>query len=293
LDTQHQSYWIFCGTKKRLYEEEGLEVHLLDPQEDNYTVTPAKKVELGQADMALCPFESSISYQTKKSPFDAVALAALFQEDLSAIVVLGDSNIERPSHLDGRSYASYKARYEDEIVRQMIRNDGGKGEFNLAYPEKLGIWDTLLNKKYDSTWIFTNWEGVQAQQRNVLLRSFKLGDYGIPYGYSPIIMASKKAVAMKNETYSAFMRATKRGFLHALNNPREAVAILAPLVSKTDKDIDLLKSQDESAGAYGSEKQWGKMEKGRVNEFLEWLKKTRLETAKLSYEDLVYDQLDF
>jgi ABC-type nitrate/sulfonate/bicarbonate transport system substrate-binding protein len=284
---------FFVAREMDFYKEEGLQVELLDPSSDNYELTPAKKVELGQADMALCPFESLISYQTKKLPFDAVAIAALFQEDLSAIVVLGDSDIQRPCDLDGRSYASYKARYEDEIVRQMIQNDGGKGELILAYPEKLGIWDTLLSKKYDSTWIFTNWEGVQAAQRNAKLRSFKLSDYGIPYGYSPVIMASRGAVETQNETYAAFLRASKNGFLYALNNPENAISVLSPFVSATDKDIDLLKSQEESAMAYGQEKQWGKIEKRRVDEFLEWLKKTKLETATLSYEDLVYDILNF
>ena len=39
------------------------------------------------------------------------------------------SGIERPRDLDGRKYASYGARYEGRIVQQLIRNDGGTGEF--------------------------------------------------------------------------------------------------------------------------------------------------------------------
>jgi len=49
------------------------------------------------------------------------------------------------------TYASYQARYEDHIVKQMIRNDGGNGDIQITYPDKLGIWNTLLQGKVDAT----------------------------------------------------------------------------------------------------------------------------------------------
>ncbi|PRX56582.1 ABC transporter substrate-binding protein [Flagellimonas meridianipacifica] len=290
-NTNHIGF--FVSKELGYYKEEGLQVELLNAEDDNYTVTPAKKVELGKADMALCPFESIISYRTKRQAFDAIGIATIFQEDLSAIVVLEDSSIERPSDLDGKTYASYKARYEDEIVRQMIINDGGKGEMDLVYPDKLGIWETLLSKKYDSTWIFMNWEGVQAHNQGVRLRAFRMSDYGIPYGYSPVLMVSKSKVDNSTEAYSSFLKATKKGFMYAKENPEQAANILRPFVSETDSDIDLVKSQKESLVAYGDTNEWGKMEKNRVNEFLQWLKETNLETSSLVYEDLVYQGLDY
>ncbi|MEM1337664.1 MAG: ABC transporter substrate-binding protein [Bacteroidota bacterium] len=284
---------FFVAQALDYYYEVELKVVLVDPSQDNYAVTPAKKVEMGSADMALCPLESVISYRTKNKPFDAVALATLFKEDLSAIVVLGDSTVKRPSDLDGRSYASYKARYEDEIVCQMIKNDGGIGEIELAYPDKLGIWETLQSKQYDATWIFLNWEGVQAEEKGLDLWKFRLGDYGIPYGYSPVILASQAQVEQDEPSFSAFLQATKRGFLFARENPKEAVEILAPLVAKQDRDINLLKSQEITATAYGKTTDWGKMDPQRVDQFLNWLKTRGLEKSSLTAEELVYRGLDF
>jgi hypothetical protein len=57
---------------------------------------------------------------------------------------LASSGIDRPSKLDGKTYASYGARYEGRIVQQLIRNDGGKGEYTESTPPMLGIWNTLL-----------------------------------------------------------------------------------------------------------------------------------------------------
>lgn len=284
---------FFVAKALKFYDEVGLEVRLSDPSEDNYAVTPAKKVELEIADMALCPLESVLSYRSKQQPFDAVALATLFKEDLSAIVVLGDSKIQRPRDLDGRSYASYKARYEDEIVRQMIKNDGGKGQVELAYPDKLGIWETLQSGQYDATWIFLNWEGVQAEEKGLVLRKFRLVDYDIPYGYSPIILASQRQVEKDQLSYSAFLQATKKGFLYAKQNPEEAIKILAPLVAEQDRDIDLLRSQKITSASYGKEEDWGKMESHRVDLFLNWLKTRGLEKSWIRAEELVYKGLHF
>lgn len=284
-NTNHTGF--FVAKEKGFYREAGLEVELLTPDMDDYAVTPAKKVELGEADFALCPFESIVSYRTKKNTFDAVALAAIFREDLSAIVTLGDGELKRPKDLDGTVYASYQARYEDEIVRQMIKNDGGKGEFEVVYPKKLGIWETILNKKFDATWIFRNWEGIQAKNKGVSLHEFKMADYGIPYGYSPVIMASERAVVKNKSSYSAFLRATKKGYLFAQDNYAVAVDCIAPFVAQQDRDIDLRQSQKFTSPYYGDSNDWGVLEKVKVETYLNWLKEHGLETQKLDFDTLV------
>lgn len=285
-NTNHTGFYV--AQQKGFYEEMGLDLEILTPALDNYATTPAKKVELGEVDFALCPLESVISYRTKKKPFDAVALAALFQEDISAIATLADKNIQGPKDLDGLIYASYKARYEDEMVRQMIKNDGGKGNIEIVYPEKLGIWETILKGKADATWIFENWEGVRAKNEGVALKLFRMKDYDIPYSYSPIVMAGKKATEKNLEEYSQFLKATKKGYLYAKAHPGEAVKVISPFVAQQDANIDLVESQEYTSSFYGDEGTWGVMEKGKVNSFLDWLKSKGLENKELTFEDLVH-----
>lgn len=288
-NTNHTGFFVAKG--KGFYSDLGIDLELLTPDQDNYAVTPAKKVELGQADFALCPFESVVSYRTKTNAFDAVAIAAIFREDISAIVTLADSGIESPKDLDGKQYASYKARYEDEIVRQMIKNDGGTGDFKIHYPEKLGIWNTLLNTNSDATWIFMNWEGVHAKNKGIALNAFKMSDFGIPYGYSPVILASEKAVDHNRIVYADFLKATKKGFLFAQENPEEAVTYIASKVTAQDQDIDLLESQRFTSPYYGNESDWGILEKDNVEKYLDWLRMHGLESQKLDFDTLVYDGL--
>lgn len=282
---------FFVAQEKGFYSANGIEVEIIDPSIDNYAVTPAKKVELGEADFALCPTESVISFRTKAEPFPLKAVAAIFQQDLSAIAVNKEANVHSPKGLDGKTYASYKARYEDQIVKQMIRNDGGEGSIEVVYPEKLGIWETLVKSQYDATWIFLNWEGVEAEQNGVALNYFKMQDYGIPYSYSPVIVVDERNIEAKSAAYRSFLKAVKEGFQYCRTNPVEATQILKKYVPEQDQKIDLEKALQQSVGALGDEQQWGKMDEENIRTFLDWLYKNNLETQQLEAKTLFTNQL--
>ena len=283
---------FFVAQQKGFYEENGIVVEIITPEADNYSVTPAKKLELGSVDLALASLESVISYNTKKNPMPCKAVAALLQDDLSAIVTLASSGIASPKELDGKRYASYKARYEDEIVRQMIRNAGGTGEVQLSYPEKLGIWDTLLAGNADATWIFTNWEGVEAEMAGVELNTFRLADFGIPYGYSPVIIARENAIREKEEAFAAFLQATKKGFLYAKDFPAECSAMLLNNLPEKDRSgIDLQKSQIMTAASYGDKNSWGLMQRSRIQDFIDFLRKHNLENNILLADEIFTNAL--
>ncbi|MEM9051358.1 MAG: ABC transporter substrate-binding protein [Bacteroidota bacterium] len=276
---------FFVAREKGFYKETGIKLDIIDPSADDYAVTPAKKVELGQADFALCPTESVISYRTKPKPFDLIGIATIFQEDLSAIAVKSNSGISSPKDLDGKSYASYQARYEDGIVKQMIKNDGGEGKIAIDYPKKLGIWDTLLAGSFDSTWIFLNWEGVEAESIGAELNYFKMEDYGVPYSYSPLLVASESRINLDLELYRDFMAATTRGHEFARENLAESVELFKSFIPRKDEKINLAKALQISTSAFG--KNWGKMDEKRVNTFLSWIYKNDLETSELKVSDIV------
>ncbi|MEM1096615.1 MAG: ABC transporter substrate-binding protein [Bacteroidota bacterium] len=282
---------FFVAQANGYYSAHDLDVTITDPSADDYALTPAKRVELGRAEVALCPTESVISYRTKTTPFDLIGIATVFQHDLSAISVKADAGIASPKDLDGRSYASYQARYEDEIVRQMIRNDGGQGDLRVGYPAKLGIWATLLDGDYDATWIFRNWEGVAADTQGVNLRHFEMRDYDVPYSYSPLIVASQAAVDAREDMYRRFLAATQAGFLFAVQHRDEAVECLRPHVPATDGHIDLRHALDVSAAAVGTEATWGHMSEATVKRFLNWLQERGLETHPLTVGEIVTNRL--
>lgn len=278
---------FFIAQEKGFYTDLGLDVQIVDPSMDNYGHTPAKKVELGMADFALCPTESIISYQTKSKPFDLVAIAAILQNDLSAIVVQKDQGIQSPKDLDGKRYASYQARYEDQIVKRMIINDGGKGNLHIDYPAKLGIWNTVLQGNFDATWIFMNWEGVEAENLDADLSYFTMKDYGIPYSYSPVIAANGAHIKSKREAYGQFLHATKQGYLYSKDHPQDSIELFRPFVPATDAKIDLHKALEATHAYFGDEADWGRMNTSVISEFINWIYDNGLETQRLEVNDLM------
>ena len=283
---------FFVAQDLGFYAQRGIQLSITNPLEDNYQMTPGKKLELGRADFAIAPFETVISLNNKANKVDAVAVYAILQEDLSSIVTLADSAIDSPRQLDSKSYASYKARYEDHIVRQLIKNDQGQGNLNIIYPNKLGIWNTLLEGKADSTWIFDNWEGVEAESKGVRLHKFKMQDYGIPYGYSPVILTKMDGIKKNREAYHPFIQGTKDGFLFAKKDPQAALAILRKYVTDYDlHNVDLDKSLQVTAPFFGDENMSGIMQAERVEAFTNWLVDNGLEEAHILQQTLYSNEL--
>ena len=278
---------FFVAKEKGFYKENDLKVEFLTPDLDDYLITPAKKVEMNISDFGLCPTESLISFRTKKNPFILKGLMTIFQEDVSAIATVESNNILRPKHLDGRSYASYKARYEDKIVKKMIINDGGIGNLKIFYPKRLGIWNTLIENKYDSTWIFINWEGVEASKKNIDLELYKMSDFGIPYSYSPILFSSSDYINNNSNTVKKFIESSRKGYIYCYENMDEAVSILNKFVPETDKGIDLIECLKISIDHFGSKENFGKIDLKKIDIFLKWLKDNNIENNSFIANDII------
>ena len=278
---------FFVAKEKGFYEENDVKVEFLTPELDDYLTTPAKKVEMNMSDFGLCPTESLISFRTKKNPFILKGLMTIFQEDVSAIATVESNNILRPKHLDGRSYASYKARYEDKIVKKMIINDGGIGNLKIFYPKRLGIWNTLIENKYDSTWIFINWEGVEASKKNINLELYKMSDFGIPYSYSPILFSSSDYINNNSNTVKKFIESSRKGYIYCYENMDEVVSILNKFVPETDKGIDLIECLKISIDHFGPRENFGKIDLKKIDIFLKWLKDNNIDNNAFISNDII------
>jgi len=264
---------IYVALAAGYYEEAGVDVAVRSPAADDYETTPAKRVATGASTVAIAPSESAISYHTHPDYPSLTAIAAVCARDTSAVATLVGSGIDRPAKLDGKTYASYDARFEDDIVRQLIRNDGGEGDVEIVTPPKLGIPNTLLSGEADATWVFVPWEGVQAERDGIDLHTFGLDDYGVPYGYTPVLLAHPETIETDAGTLSAFLDATRRGYEFAATNPEAAAERLLETAEGPglDDDAFVRESQRRIADAYLDDGTWGRMRHGRWAAFVDWL----------------------
>lgn len=293
---------LFVAKQKGWFEDAGLDVQLMSPGDfkgsyaeteggDDFP-TPSGKVAASQADFALNSPEGCIGWSclppvgSKRPKLKAVA--ALLQKQTSAIVTLKSSGLDRPSKLDGKTYASYAARFEGRIVQKLLQADGGTGNYDEIPHPFLRVWDLLKEGKADSTWVFMNWEGVEAQLRGVDLNAFYLQEYDIPYGYAPVLMSHPDMLSGDNRNVTlAFLRAAAKGYQHATSHPTESANLLiagAASESNVKLDADLVhasqkKMSKERAYTDDATGAWGIMERGKWDSYLDWLSREGLLTT--------------
>lgn len=301
---------FFVALAKGFYTDHGISgVSIISPHADSYKTTPASHVEVlkpGTLSLAIAPSETVISYNTSpparpKPPIKAVA--AILQQDTSAIVTLKSSGISSPRQLEGKKYASYGARYEGRIVQEMIKSDGGSGDYvEVANLPMLGLWETVLKGEVDATWVFMAWEGVEAKMKGVELNVFKLSN--IPYGYSPVLVVHPDVVAKQEtealaseqqEALRSFLKASAMGFEFAAEQPEETAKLLCEQVLKMYPDLqaplelDMVTEACKAVAPHllldGSNNKWGDMSAERWDSFLDWLSEKGLLTTLVQSRD--------
>ncbi len=272
-NTLHAGFYI--AQANGYFKDEGLEVEFISPEEDNYAVTPAKKLSEKQVHLAVTPSESVISYHTLDNPVPLKAIAAILQQDTSAIVTRKDSGIDRPAKLDGKVFTSYNARFEDNIIRQLVKNDGGKGNIIIRNPEKADMWLNVANQSADATWIFMPWEGIQAKfERDISFNAFRLSDYQIPYGYTPLIVSHEDIISEESNAIAAFLHAVEKGFRDVDDDHEKAAEKLHRYIDRPDfSNVDMLKASllTLKSAMFDDEGGWGYMAGVRWVDFVDWM----------------------
>ncbi|KAF5842796.1 NMT1/THI5 like-domain-containing protein [Dunaliella salina] len=153
----------------------------------------------------------------------------------------------------------------------MIKHDGGKGDYQeLALP-MLGIWNSLVKKEAEATWVFLGWEGVEAKRKGIALNTFKPEDYGVQYGYSPLLVAHPDSLSSKPDMVRAFLSATAQGFEFAAAHPEAAADQFLDAVNKVYASTPLPEPLDRDM-----------VKEAQVwDDFLDWLSANGLLTTKV------------
>lgn len=281
---------LFLAQAKNLYSEANLDVQLLPP-DPAYSTTPAKRLEAGEVDLAICPSESIIAYaESNKANVQLQAIYAILQKDASAIVSKNDE-ILRPRDLEDALYGSYNARYEDAIVREMVNMDGGDGSRvkTEGSKGKLSLFEELKKDTIDATWIFLPWEGVEAQLQALCLNVFRTEDAGVPYGYSPVIARNAVGKEVSEDVLRRFVQATRKGYEMAAADCAITVEVMKEQCS--GKSMEFLEmSQNDINGFYGETddaNELGRMKLEKWRAWVEWLKEKKLVVKQdLSVEEM-------
>lgn len=218
---------VYVALAKGWYQAQGLDLKIL-PYSPN--VSSSVLVTSGKADAGVSFIEDVVGETAKNNPL--VSIGAILQHNTSGLIVLKDSEINRPKDLDGKIYGGYGSPFENPIITEIIKKDGGKGNFKNIVLE-IGAMQALESKKIDFVWVFSGWELVQANLDGIKYNYFPLTKYGILDSPSVVFVATPTKIKNSPDLLKKFMTATAQGYEFARLHSKESAQIL---IEKTPKD---------------------------------------------------------
>ena len=213
-NTNHTGFYVAQGSG--WYEDAGVDLQFLPYA----STTPEALVAAGQAECGIS-FQDALTFAAAAGA-PIVSVMAILQHTAQEIAVLASSGITRPKELDGRTYAGFGYPNEEPTLQSVIKADGGAGTFKTVTLET-AAYDALYAERADFVITFVAWEGIEAKQRGIELRTFKFGDYGFPDFYQVVLACDSRWLADNPDLARAFVAATARGFELAADDPEGAV----------------------------------------------------------------------
>jgi ABC-type nitrate/sulfonate/bicarbonate transport system substrate-binding protein len=242
-NTNHLGFYV--AQAKGWYADAGVRLDVLPYG----STAPEAILAAHQAECGIS-FQDSLTFAVAAG-VPIVSTMAILQHTAQEIAVLASSPVTRPAQLDGKVYAGFGYPNEGPTLVSVIRADGGKGTFDTVTLDT-AAYEALYNKRADFVISFSAWEGIEAAQRGIKLRTFKFTDYGFPDFYQVVLACDRDWVAKDPAAAKAFVGATVRGFEFAATNPDEAAAILvAQNPGVFDANPDLPKASAEYMAAQG------------------------------------------
>ena len=187
---------MYVAQQRGYYAAEGIKLQIVPYA----TTAPETLIANGKVDFGFT-YQAGVAY-ARAAGQDVVAVFAPDQKGTYAIGVAADrTDITRPQDLDGKVYAGFGTPDELPLLRTIITNDGGTGDFTIPV---------------------TTWEGVQAKAAGKPMKFFALTDYGFPDQYSILLASSRHFLQTQSDLAKRFLAATQQGYAFAAQHPVDA-----------------------------------------------------------------------
>lgn len=259
---------LYVAQANGYFAEEGLEVEIVQPSEDGATMMVAS----GRCQFGVGFQDSLAKVIASKDDFPIMSVAALLAHNTSGIISLKKTGIDSPKKLEGKNYATWESPTELATVRTIMEEDGADfGKLNLIPSDVYDIV-TALNSGIDAVWIYYAWDGIKLElsgyETNYL--DFAKLNPALDY-YTPLFISNKNFLNAQPKTAKKFLKALRRGYEFAMENPEAAAEILCNAVPELDKE--LVYASQKWIGQYykDADKPWGWFEAERWNKHFEWL----------------------
>lgn len=234
---------LYVALQEGYFEDAGLDVSILPYN----NTSPDTLVDAGNAEFGIST-QSQATFARAAGAATTSVIAPL-QHRATGIGVKADrADITRPRDLDGKTYAGFGDPGEVETLQQIIRNDGGTGNFTTV---TLGTsaYEAVYSGQADFTVSYFAWEGLEAERNGTPMRYFQYTDYGFPDAYSIVINGNQQWLQDHPDEARKFVQAVQRGYQTAADNPDQAAQDLIDANPGAFTDEDLVRESQRMLAA--------------------------------------------
>ncbi|MBM6744975.1 ABC transporter substrate-binding protein [Drancourtella massiliensis] len=265
---------LYVAQEKGYFEDEGLEVEIVQPPEDGADALVAS----GKAQFGISFQDTMAPGVVGEDELPTTAVAAVVQHNTSGIISRKGEGMDTPKGLEGKKYATWDAPIEKAMMENVVEADGGDfSKVELIPSTVTDEVSALESKSVDAIWIFYAWAGVATEVAGLETDYFAFKDINPAFDYyTPVIIGNNEFLEKEPETAKKFLSAVKKGYEDAIEDPDGAAEILCEAAPELDQEL-VKASQEYLKDQYIADAdRWGYIDPDRWNLFYNWLNENGL-----------------
>jgi ABC-type nitrate/sulfonate/bicarbonate transport system substrate-binding protein len=273
---------LYVALENGYYEEEGLDVEIIQPSDAGSTVL----VATGRGDFGVSYQEDVTLALTNQDPLPIKAIATILQENTSGFASPANKNIQSVLDFEGKTYGGWGSPTEEAILTAVMKKNGL--DYLTLSNVDIGTDDffAATRNNIDFAWVFEGWTVIESKLRDIPLNYIALKDLDPALNYyTPILVTNNKLIDEDPEKIRKFLRATQKGYEYAIEFPEESARILLAYAPEINEEL-AIDSQIFLGDYYASPgKSWGKMEASVWDAYTQFLLENDLIQTDLNAED--------
>jgi len=258
---------LYVANEKGFFKDQGLEVEIIQPSEGTSdTIVASGKAQFGIS------YQESVTY-ARAADVPIVSIAAVIQHNTSGFASLKEKNILTPKDFEGKVYGGWGSEVEEATIKYLMDQVGA--DFSKVKIMTIGdadFFQASASGQIDFAWIFEGWAGIEAKLKGIELNYIDLGKEATVFDYyTPVIITNETVLKENKDLVEAFMKAVKKGYEYAIENPEDAADILIKAVPELNQEL-VKESQKFLAEKYRADAPiWGLQNTEVWQRYTDWM----------------------
>lgn len=225
---------LYLAQDRGYFEEAGLAVEVYTPADP---AAALQTVGAGRDTFGIS-YHSEILF-AREQQVPVVSVAALVQHPLNCLMMLEESDIERPSDLVGKTVGTAGLPSDDAYLQTMLQEDGASLDDIEIVNVGFDLLPAVLSGRVDAV-MGTYWthETILAEQQGNPVRYLRVEEWGVPDYYELVLAAGETTIAEQGEAASAFLGALQQGYNDAIADPDAALDVLLSVSPDLNEEVE-------------------------------------------------------